>query len=1060
MVKRTVTDSQRFVAIIIHQGNARPTLLVCAYFPSGNGAAKKTEFHTTLAQLHAFVDQFSSSHDIILAGDFNMDLYKQSYLKDERRTALNNSMVGAGLRQMVPQSGPTMRAHNGRDESFIDLVFASSEQRCCNASVVDKVPWNTSCHTPVRFSVWYERPPVRPKRPKEQRSLCVIEDTVNDALFHEVMDTHLELFEFNLVHPHTSAEILILLLRATRIQASEVRMSSLPSKRKVTYPPSVIDAMRKSRQVHAEWKSAGRPDSAHQLSVKRNRTSRAVRSAMRTYNAQLRETKYRLIMDCHQGDQRLFHSLIRDHKAKNTGDVAMVVDEKITRDPCTIREGWADFYEDLATPANNPEWDPDTLREATSSVQSEAVACLGMPRTTFITVDDVKVAAKDLNKGKAADLDGVRAEHLMNAGDCFFQALALVLQGMLEEGASKVMKTGKKIPIPKKAKDSTLMTNHRGITIASTLGKIYESILLTKSGVLHQSSMQFGFTRGLSPLMAAVILTETLNESKATGKDLLVATLDTQKAFDVVSHPILLRDLIGKVPTDIWMAIKDIYDGIRESVEWEGVLSRQYGVGQGVGQGRILSPTLYKIYMDGVLQALQATGKGAYIGSDFFGSPTVADDVMLLDQETGGMQTLLTTAKTGSDQKRYSIHPVKSELSSAKGIPYNLHLGSEVMPYTDSLTHLGVTRTLQRSNAEVVTERVQTASRTMYALMPTGMHGENGISPAASRKIVVAYILPRLLYGLEALVLNKTERSAIDRAYKSLLKPLLSLREATADEAVYLLIGLLPAEAELDVRILALFGGITRLEQSHPLLHLALRQATYPTNEKGWFSQVFSTARKYDIEAVVRNAILSPWPKEKWKAFIKETVTGQWSDQMKNRAMSKSSLKYMNPDITSLYTAHHLWPRGGCPSRKRVAASYRAKLLSGSYILQASTARFNQNEVNPTCPLCKSAPEDLPHFVLACPALDKSRKKLLPRIQKIAKDLGMFLPEDSARQCKYLLNSGNPEDCCACSGRRISTKQKHRCRCYTLNEMINDLCLNLHNQRSQVLSQTVKVKRA
>ena len=171
---------------------------------------------------------------------------------------------------------------------------------------------------------------------------------------------------------------------------------------------------------------------------------------------------------------------------------------------------------------------------------------------------------------------------------------------------------------------------------------------------------------------------------------------------------------------------------------------------------------------------------------------------------------------------------------------------------------------------------------------------------------------------------------------------------------------------------------------------------------------------------------------------------------MKNRVMSKSSLKYMNPDITSLFKAHHLWPRGGCPSRKRVAASYRAKLLSGSYILQASTARFNQN----------SAPEDLPHFVLACPALDKPRKKLLPRIQKTAKDLGMFLPEDSARQCKYLLNTGNPEDCCACSGRRISTKQKHRCRCDTLNEMINELCLNLHNQRSQVLSQTVKVKRA
>ena len=131
LIRRTASDSQRFTAITLHQGNARPTLLVCAYFPSGNGAAKKTEYHTTLAQLHAFLEQFGS-HDIIIAGDFNMDVHKQTYMKDARRTALVNSMDEAGLRQMVPQSGPTMRAHNGRDESFIDLVFASSEQRCCN----------------------------------------------------------------------------------------------------------------------------------------------------------------------------------------------------------------------------------------------------------------------------------------------------------------------------------------------------------------------------------------------------------------------------------------------------------------------------------------------------------------------------------------------------------------------------------------------------------------------------------------------------------------------------------------------------------------------------------------------------------------------------------------------------------------------------------------------------------------------------------------------------------------------------------------------------------------
>ena len=77
--------------------------------------------------------------------------------------------------------------------------------------------------------------------------------------------------------------------------------------------------------------------------------------------------------------------------------------------------------------------------------------------------------------------------------------------------------------------------------------------------------------------------------------------LDTRKAFDVVSHPILLSELIGKVPSDVWMAIYNLYDGISESVMQDGRLSREFKVNRGVGQGRILSPTLYKLYMDGVI---------------------------------------------------------------------------------------------------------------------------------------------------------------------------------------------------------------------------------------------------------------------------------------------------------------------------------------------------------------------------------------------------------------------------------------------------------------------------
>ena len=175
---------------------------------------------------------------------------------------------------------------------------------------------------------------------------------------------------------------------------------------------------------------------------------------------------------------------------------------------------------------------------------------------------------------------------------------------------------------------------------------------------------------------------------------------------------------------------------------------------------------------------------------------------------------------------------------------------------------------------------------------------------------------------------------------------------------------------------------------------------------------------------------------------------------MRNRVEGKSSLNFMNLDFNTLSSAHHLWSRGGCTSTKRVAASFRAKLLSGSYILQGNRARFNQNKVDPTCPLCKSSPEDLPRFVLACRSLSTPRKKLLRKILSLAIDLGMHIPKDPVLQCKYILNAANPEECCACSGRRI--RQNHKCSCHVLNERINKLCLDLHNRRTQAISKKGK----
>ena len=79
-----------------------------------------------------------------------------------------------------------------------------------------------------------------------------------------------------------------------------------------------------------------------------------------------------------------------------------------------------------------------------------------------------------------------------------------------------------------------------------------------------QSNMQFGFTQNLSPVMAALIITEARAEAKFnTGTSLFLLTLDSQKALDVTNHTIMLDKLYEmSANSTLWLLIKDLSTGL------------------------------------------------------------------------------------------------------------------------------------------------------------------------------------------------------------------------------------------------------------------------------------------------------------------------------------------------------------------------------------------------------------------------------------------------------------------------------------------------------------------
>ena len=89
-----------------------------------------------------------------------------------------------------------------------------------------------------------------------------------------------------------------------------------------------------------------------------------------------------------------------------------------------------------------------------------------------------------------------------------------------------------------------------------------------------RTELQFGFTKGLSTTKASLITSEGILDSRQNREPLYVAALDTQKAFDVVSHPILMKMLYFQgIDSHLWQVIRPMYNILTARVKLEGKVS-------------------------------------------------------------------------------------------------------------------------------------------------------------------------------------------------------------------------------------------------------------------------------------------------------------------------------------------------------------------------------------------------------------------------------------------------------------------------------------------------------
>lgn len=409
-----------------------------------------------------------------------------------------------------------------------------------------------------------------------------------------------------------------------------------------------------------------------------------------------------------------------------------------------------------ANPA--PRIDSDTYAEWMGTTQSHSADLSPVKMTVPEDFRDaIKKALSKAHNNRAPGPDGVISEVFQFARAEISEVLFNLWQcaGALGHIPHMLLR-GTVVTLYKKG-DPTDPSNFRPITILSHLRKILSIAVNTwimESYHFHPS--QYGF----SPKSGTEIATLHAAALQKSGHTHL-AILDLKQAYPSVRRDVLLAECHNRLPKGLVPMVHNLLLDIHFTVMGQQFPNTRK-LTMGVPQGDPASPTLYNIFMDTFLEAVNQT---PCPDSD---TPAIcyADDVLLASRSAEGLQALLDTATkwaqdhfmTWATHKSFIIAPENTILSlDAKPLQVvttTTYLGS-------SISTLGITDKAILDRIKACTIKLRTWQRRESVSLR--------LHRATKLALVTKFLLPAVDFGIHVAEISpETRHAATDLERKAM----------------------------------------------------------------------------------------------------------------------------------------------------------------------------------------------------------------------------------------------------------------------------------------------------